>query len=75
MNEDVISIVVDEADRRTVQNIYDTWKRSTGYSIVFSLPESAGLLEGDLIKGTRFSRIPIDFLKVLKEEGISYKEF
>ncbi len=44
MNEDVISIVVDESDRRTVQKIYDAWQRSTGYSIVSLIPESAGLL-------------------------------
>ena len=74
MNEDVVSIVVDEADKRTVQNIYYDWKRSSGYSIVILLPESAGLLEGDLVNGTRFSSVPRDFLKVLKEKGISYKE-
>jgi transcriptional regulator of met regulon len=74
MNEDVISIIVDEADRRTVQNIYDAWKRSIGYSMVVLLPESAGLPEGDLVKGTRLSSVPRDFLKVLKEKGIAYIE-
>lgn len=75
MNEDVVSIVVDEADKRTVLNTYYEWRRSTGDTIISLPPESAGLLEGDLVKGTRFSSVPRDFLKVLKEKGISYKEF
>jgi hypothetical protein len=75
MNEDVVSIVVDEADRRTVLNTYYEWRRSTGDTIISLPPESAGLLEGDLIKGSKFSRVPKDFLKALKEKGISYKEF
>ena len=74
MNEDVISIIVDEADTRTVQNIYDAWKRSAGYSIVVLLPESAGLPEGDLVKGTRFSRVPREFLKILENKKIKFKE-
>ena len=76
MNEDVVSIVVDEADKRTVLNTYYEWRRSASGDTIISLPpESAGLLEGDLVNGTRFSSVPRDFLKVLKEKGISYKEF
>lgn len=47
MNEDAISIVVDEADKRNILNAYDKWRRlTTGDTIIFLPYESAGLYDG-----------------------------
>lgn len=76
MNEDVVSIVVDEADKRTVLNTYYEWRRSTGDTIISLPPESAGLFdERGLEQGKILNNVPRDFLRVLKETGISYEEF
>lgn len=75
MNEDIVSIVVDEADKRTVLNTYYEWQRSTGDTMISFPPESAGLFdERGLEQGKILNNVPRLFLKVLKEKGIAYKE-
>ena len=72
MNEGGIRIVIKEENRRNVQNIYFEWRKSLGDSIVFEPPQSAGILQGNIVDGITLNNVPRDFLPILKEKGISY---
>ena len=74
MNEGGIRIVIKEADRRNVLNTFTEWRRTLGDSIVFEPPQSAGILQGNIVDGITLNNVPRDFLPILKEKWISYKE-
>lgn len=74
MNEGGIRIVIKEADRIIVREIYTEWRKSLGESIIFYPPESAGILRGNIVDGITLNNVPRDFLTILREKGISYKE-
>ena len=74
MNDGGIRIVIKEEDRRNVLNIYAEWRRFLGDSIFLEPPQSAGILQGNIVEGIALNNVPRDFLTILKEKGVSYKE-
>ena len=74
MNKGGIRIVIKEEDKRNVLNIYTEWRKSLGDSIFLEPPQSAGILHGNIVDGITLNNVPSDFLSILKEKGISYKE-
>ena len=69
-------IMIKHEDRVNVNNIYHVWCSSLGELNFFYPPESVGLFdERGLEQGKILNNVPRPFLKILKENGISYQEF